>query len=109
VSLSTKCVKVKLKQNSQQALCDWKDFLKLHKEEVLKTLKNEGVVLEAVFLDQIGTDHFLIYVMTSENFEKVKTVASNSQAVVDIFHREFKNQHWDNVEHLENLVEFYNI
>lgn len=101
-----RCVRIKLKQGSLDAVRTWQIFLKDHKQEVIETLKEEGVSLEAAFLDQIGTDHFLIYIMVCRDFEKAKQIARESNNIVDFFHRKFKQDWWDERMMLETLIHF---
>ena len=47
-----KLVKLKLKEGNEKVWLDWCDELKQRKDEVMQTLRHEGVVSESCFLSQ---------------------------------------------------------
>lgn len=105
----TRCIRITLKPGSLPAVREWQEFLAAHRDEVIGTLKAEGVVLEAVFLDRYGADDVLIYVMTCADFVKAQDVATRSKSAVDAFHRKFKQDWWAERLPLEPLLDFYNL
>ena len=74
MNYETRCVKIKLKPNSLEKVREWAQTINERKDEALATLRDEGVILETVFLDQNSEGDFLIYVMKAGNFEQVKEV-----------------------------------
>ena len=52
MNYETRCVKIKLKPNSVEKVREWAKTINERKEEALATLRDEGVILEAVFLDK---------------------------------------------------------
>lgn len=74
----------------------------------METLKAEGVVLEAVFLDKYDADDILIYIMTCADFDKAHDVAARSESVIDTFHKKFKQDWWGDCQPIETLIDFYN-
>lgn len=105
--MKTKCVRIKLKPDCMDLVRNWQEFILSNKEEAISTLEQEGVILEAVFLDTVGDDSYLIYVMSSNDFEKAKEVVDKSQSFVDEFHQKFKEDCWEDGKRLETLVELY--
>ncbi len=78
MNYETRCVKIRLKPNSLEKVREWAKTINRRKDEALATLRDESVMLEAVFLDQNSEGDFLIYVMKAENFEKAKQAVKNS-------------------------------
>jgi hypothetical protein len=107
--LKTGCVKIKIKEGKLASVYEWKDYLNNHKEEVLESLKQEGVFLETVFLDKQQNDHFLIYLMKYTDLEKAKDAFSKSNLNVDKYHAQFKQEAWGDRQELELLIDFINL
>jgi len=106
--LKTRCVKIKLKEGKLANVYEWRDHLNSHKEEVLESLRQEGVFLESVFLDKQGSDNFLVYLMKFRDLEKAKTAFSESTLNIDKYHAQFKQDTWSDRQELELLVDFVN-
>lgn len=107
--LKTGCVKIKIKDGKLAKVYEWKDYLNNHKEDVLESLRQEGVFLESVFLDKHGNDNFLIYHMKFTNLEKAKTAFSQSNLSIDKYHAQFKQDTWADKQELELLIDFINL
>jgi hypothetical protein len=75
------------------------------KEEVLKILELQGVYVEAVFLDKIGEDDYLIYFMKEENSKKSIEVSLNSKHPINEGHRQYKSKCWEEKFRLEPLLD----
>ena len=108
-NLKTVCAKIKIKEDKISKIYEWKDYLSLHENEVLQSLKQEGVFLETVFLDKQGKDYFLIYFMKCQNLEKAKEAVKKSTLKVDEYHSQFKKEAWVERQELELLVDFINL
>lgn len=104
----TRCVRIKLKEGAQAAVREWQDFMNRHRDDVLETLRQEGVALESVFIESVGADTFLIYVMRCADFDRAHDVARKSANHVDQFHKQFKKDWWEQGERLECLIDFSN-
>ena len=104
--MSTKCMKIKLRDGSLPTVDIWQEKLNAHRNEVVETLRSEGVSLEAVFLDRQSDGDYLIYVMRSDDFDRVSDVASRSTSHIDEFHRAFKESCWETRVPLRPLVDF---
>ena len=80
---------------------DWAAELNRRADEVLATLRDEGVVVESVFLEQTASGDFLIYYMKAQSIERVSEVARRSPHGVDAYHDQFKRtrgsrrHHWN--------------
>ena len=64
-SVETVCLKVRLKPDSIERVREWAAELENRDDEVLATLREEGVVVESAFLDRTSDGDFLIYYMKS--------------------------------------------
>lgn len=104
--MPTKCVKIRLRTGSRDTVEAWQEKLNSRRNDVIETLKAEGVNLEAVFLDQQSDGDYLIYVMNSADFDRVSSVATHSKAEIDIFHRAFKKDCWEERLILRPLIDF---
>lgn len=105
MNYETRCVKIKLKSNSLEKVREWKRVIDERKDEALATLRDEGVILETVFLDQTSEGDFLIYVMKAESFEKVNKIFEKSVHAIDEYHRKFMNENYADRKKLELLID----
>ena len=105
MSYETRCIKIKLKPNSIEKVREWARVINDRKDEALVTLREEGVILETVFLDQTSEGDFLIYLMKAESFEKAMDAFEKSAHDIDEFHQNFKRETWADGKRLELLVD----
>ena len=101
----TNCVKIKLKLNSLEKVRTWAKTINERKDEALATLRDEGVIIECVFLDQTSEGDFLISIMKAESFEKAREAMEKSVHEIDKFHQQFKQETWEDGKKLELLVD----
>ncbi len=106
--METACVKVRLKANSLDRVHDWANELRARSEEVLVTLRDEGVVLESVFLDSDELGDFLVYVIRARSLEAAHATARRSTHPIDSYHEQFKLDTWDSSAPLKLLFDFEN-
>lgn len=99
------CVRIALKENSIDSVREWFRTLMDRREETLESLRNEGVIVESVFLDRHPYGDFLIYYMRAEDFEKAKTVFLNSKLAIDAYHKECKKNYCESSIRLEQLLD----
>ena len=88
----TRCVKIRLKPDSIERVREWAQTLNRRMDEALETLRDEGVVVESVFLDRTEEGDFLIYYMKAESFEKSAEAARKSVHAIDEYHRKFMQE-----------------
>lgn len=72
-SLKTGCAKIRIKEGMLPRVQEWKKYINDNREEVLQSLRQEGVFIESVFLERSGDDHYLIYYMKLRDHEKAKS------------------------------------
>lgn len=107
--METRCVKIKLKPDSLERVRAWAAELNRRRDEVLATLRDESVVLEAAFLDRTKEGDFLLYVMTAESFEQAREAVRHSTHAIDAYHQQFKRDTWDSTAQLERLLDIERI
>ena len=107
--METICLKVRLKPGSVERVRQWSAELRRRYDEVLATLRDEGVAIESVFLDQTGTDDFLVYYIKADSVEEAGQVARRSEHAIDAYHQQFKRETWDSRKTLELLIDFENL
>jgi hypothetical protein len=103
--VETVCVRVRLKPGSLSRVRAWAAELTARREEVLATLRDEGVVVESVFLD--GEE--LVYYLKAKDVAHAQAVAARSQHAIDEYHRRFKDETFGERRTLELLIDFENL
>ncbi len=102
----TRCTRVKLKPDSVDRVREWARTLnETRRDEAIATLRDETVVLEAVFLDRSAEGDFLIYIMKAESFEQAQQAVATSTHDIDKYHQEFKRSAYESWKPLELLVD----
>ena len=99
---------MKLKPGSLEQVHEWADELRSRADEVLATLRDEGVAVESVFLDSNEEGDFLVYYMKARSLSAARGAAERSSHPIDAYHQEFKAQTWESRSSLELLVDFEN-
>ena len=98
--------KFSIKSGKKQVWLDWCEELKRRKEEVIATLKNEGVVSESCFITDDG--HSVYYFMEAKDIARAKEAALKNPHPIDKEHKERKKISLDKPEVLTNLFHFEN-
>lgn len=103
-----RCIKFKLNSNKDKAL-EWAQYLQLKKEEVLQTLIEEGISLEASFLYREIDDSYSIFlIIKSSDVDKALKIYAQSTREIDIFNKQFFVENTEKPEMLKNLFMFEN-
>ena len=103
--METVCVRVRLKEGSLERVREWARELNSRRDEVLETLRDEGVRIESVFLD----GDTLIYYLRAESIDEAREVAAHSTHAIDAYHQRFKDETFDGQTTLELLIDFENL
>ena len=103
------CVKVRLKPGSLSGVREWATELRTRSDEVLATLRAEGVVVESAFFGSDDQGHFLVYYMKARSVEQAREAARGSSHPIDEYHQQFKADTWDSRTPLELLIDFENL
>jgi hypothetical protein len=103
--VDTVCVRVRLEPGSLPRVREWAAELASRRDEVLATLRDEGVRIESVFLD----GETLLYFLKADSIERAHEVYSRSSHAIDAYHRQFKDETFAEQTTLELLVDFENL
>ena len=106
--METVCVRVRLKPGSLGRVHEWATELRTRSEEVLATLRNEGVLVESAFLGSDEQGDFLIYYMKARSLEEAHEAVKGSTHSIDKYHQQFKVETWESRTPLELLIDFEN-
>lgn len=104
----TRCIKIRLKPGSLDRARDWASELNRRREEALETLRDEGVLVESVFLERSPVGDFLVYYMKAVDIDRSFRVSRTSRRPIDLFHRQFKQDTWASTVDLELLLDLEN-
>lgn len=99
-------MKVRLKPGSVERVREWAAELNRRRDEVLATLRDEGVAVESVFLDQTDDGDFLICYLRGQSVKDAGEVVQRSEHAIDAYHQKFKRETWASRTRLEPLIDF---
>ena len=97
-------MRVRLRPGSLERVREWASELNARRDEVLATLRDEGVRIESVFLD----GDTLVYYMRADSIEEARAVYARSTHAIDAYHRRFKDETFEEQRALELLIDFEN-
>jgi L-rhamnose mutarotase len=103
--VETVCVRVRLQPGSLERVREWAAELNSRRDEVLATLRDEGVRIESVFLD----GDTLVYYMRADDVEHARAVYARSTHAIDAYHQRFKDETFGEQTVLELLIDFENL
>lgn len=107
--MQTQCIRIKIKKDCVKEVREWFQELNNRSQETLATLKNEGVLIESVFLEQHDNAFYLIYYMKALDLDKAFEVFKKSTLEIDNFHKECRKKYCDSSEKLEMLLDLNRI
>ena len=79
---------LELKEGTEKSVATWRDTLASRRDEVMQSLRNEGVETESWFEVEISGKRFLLWYMRTQSMDKALETFKNSTDDIDIFHRE---------------------
>ena len=85
---------------------EWAAELCAKPDEVLATLRDEGVLVESAFLDSTDGGDFLIYYVKARSIEAACEAVGRTVHPIDNYHQEFKTDVWEARTQLELLIDF---
>lgn len=103
--MKTICIKTKLKHGSLHDVRNWFLNLKNRTEEVLESLRNEGVNVESAFLDKQGDDYYLIYYMRADDIASAYKVFNQSTLPIDNYYKDCWKNYCEGRIVLEELLD----
>lgn len=105
--METICIRTKIKHNSIKEVRRWFQTLQEKSDEVLVSLKDEGVIIESVFLDEQDSDYYLIYYMKAKDLKHAHEVAIKSTLDIDKYHKKCFKELCEERKVLETLLDFH--
>jgi hypothetical protein len=103
--VETSCVRVRLVPGSLPRVREWATELNARRDEVLATLRDEGVRIESVFLE----DETLVYFLKADSIDEARDVYARSTHAIDAYHQRFKDETFADQTQLELLIDFENL
>jgi hypothetical protein len=103
--VETVCVRVRLAPGSLPRVLEWAAELNARRDEVLATLRDEGVRIESVFLE----GETLVYYLKADSVDQARDVYARSQHAIDAYHRRFKDETFAEETQLQLLIDFENL
>jgi hypothetical protein len=103
--MAVRCIRVKLKRNSQKQVKNWFSELNSRKDEVLESLKNEGIIVESAFLDKINNSDYLIYYIKAESIKNALKIFQESSLPIDQFYKDQWKQFCEEILVLDPLLD----
>ena len=103
--MEVECFKVRLNPNSLGLVREWSARLNANIKQVKTLLRNEGMSLESVFLEQSAEGDFLIYYLRSPDLKRTREISRASQHPIDVYHRETMKQIGQKSVQLECLLD----
>jgi hypothetical protein len=88
LNMEVECFKVTLKPDSLPTVREWAARMKSDITEVEALLKNEGITLESVFLDESENGASLIYYLRSPDLKKARETSRASKHPLDLYHQQ---------------------
>ena len=79
---------IKLRPGTSADLEEWRETLHERRDEVLQTLRDEGVALESWFQIEIAGEPYLLWFMHAKSIETAFETFMNSKHEIDRFHLE---------------------
>jgi hypothetical protein len=98
-------MRVRLVPGSLPRVREWAAELNARRDEVLATLRDEGVRIESVFLE----GETLVYFLKADSVEEAREVYARSQHAIDAYHQRFKDETFADQTQLELLIDFENL
>ena len=98
-------MRVRLEPGSLPRVREWAAELNARRDEVMATLRDEGIRVESVFLD----GETLVYYLKADDLDQAREVYARSQHAIDVYHQRFKDETFAEQTQLELLVDFENV
>ena len=100
------CVRIRLREGALPLVEEWARTLAARRDEVMETLRLEGVTVESVFLERAAEGDFLVYYMRAHDLAEAMRVGRALDLPIQAFHDAFKREAWGERTPLRCLVDF---
>lgn len=95
-----------IKEGAHALIEEWAATLNARKDEVIETLRAEGVHYEIAFLDTTGADERLIYILKCDSVQNAFAVFDRSTRAIDTYHRTVLSKALGSRILLQPLIDF---
>ncbi len=98
-------VRLRVKHGQKKTWLEWCEELKRRKNEVLETLRNEGVTSEACFFSDDGESVY--YFIEADSLETAHATGRRSALAIDKQHRLISKSSLEGAERMKTLFNFH--
>ena len=98
-------IKTRIRPDKIEEAREWFSELIDRKDEVLASMKAEGVHIESAFLDSQEDNHFVIYYMRAENVQKAYDIFGSSFLPIDLWYGKRWRELFDGRQELPVLLD----
>jgi hypothetical protein len=81
----------------------WVREMNSRSDEVSETLRNEGVTLELVMLEEAADGDYLLFLLETDDYDRAVRIFTQSKLPVDEYHRRFLAENIVGREHVRVL------
>ena len=93
--METQCVRVPLKPGKTDRFLAWLDAVRPRVAEMHESMKREGVVFEAMFLERAESGDSVVFYMRAKDLAAAQTAFSSSKLPIDIETQSTIAESWD--------------
>lgn len=93
--MQSQCVKVPIIAGKTQRFVDWMVEVSGRKEEMLASMRIEGVRAEAMFLERFPGGDSLVFYMQADDLARAQQVFASSTLAIDAVTRAIIDECWD--------------
>ncbi len=103
--MTVRCLRVQIREHCLEYVKNWFSELNHRKDEVLESLKNEGIIVESAFLDKVNDSYFLIYYIKSKDIKKALEIFASSSLPIDNFYKKNWNLFCEEITVLDPILD----
>ncbi|MFZ4100246.1 MAG: DUF6176 family protein [Chlamydiia bacterium] len=85
--MTAACIRIRILEDELPLVRTWIANLVRRSEEVLESMRQEGVSVESIFLDEHPTAIYLVWYLRSNDLASAFRIAQQSQLPIDLYHR----------------------
>lgn len=100
------CVRIRIRDGALPLVEEWARTLHARRDEVMETLRLEGVTVESAFLEHAPDGDHLVYYMRAHSLEEAHRVGRALDLPIQAYHERVKKEAWGERTGLRCLVDF---
>ncbi|MFE1745393.1 DUF6176 family protein [Coleofasciculus sp. H7-2] len=102
----TQCLKIRIKPGLTIPVIGWLKNLNNQLDEVRELLRNEGILIESIFLERSKDGDFLILYQKAEDLSKASEAFYHSSSPLALATQKFISETWGDIQPLELVIDF---